>query len=135
MSLVHSVLNVERPSLKVNPVKPSEGNSNSTLSVILNNVICLEDVGSYLNSKCETISSHLLSKDMNIIFNQDMSVKPEFEHLRNSDLVKYHFYKDLDVDEWTQIILSGVYDWKIWMGENVIDISTNLIHEVTRLSK
>lgn len=110
MSLVHSVENVERPSLKVTSVKPLEGNPNLVLLSISNNVVCLEDVRSYLNSKFEIINSNLLSKDMGIIFNQDMLVKPKFEHLRYLDLVKYHFYRDLDIDEWTQIILRRVHN-------------------------
>lgn len=106
MSVVHSVENKLRLSLKVTFVKPSEGNPSSALSIIPNNVICLEDVKNYLNNKFETISSELISRDMDIVFNQDMKMKPKFEHLRNLDLVKYHFYQDLDVREWTQIILS-----------------------------
>ena len=31
--------------------------------------------------------------------------------------------------------MSRIYDEKLWIQDNVVDISTDLIHEVTRLSK
>ena len=50
-------------------------------------------------------------------------------------MFKYHLYCELDTDECTQIILSRIHDGKLWMQDNVIDISTDLIHEVIGLSK
>ena len=41
----------------------------------------------------------------------------------------------MDIDEYTQIILSGIHDVKLWMQDSVVDISANLIHEVTSLRK
>ena len=64
MLVVHNVENEERPKLKVIFMKPMEGNLNSTLSITPNNVVYLEDVGSYLNSKFETIGSEYMNKDM-----------------------------------------------------------------------
>ena len=135
MSVVHNVENEDRPKLKVVSMKPTEGSPSSALSITTNNVVYLEDVGSYLNIKFESIGSEYMTKDMELVFNHDMTVKPEFEHLKDLDLFKYHFYHELDTDEWTQIILSRIHDGKLWMQDNVIDISTNLIHEVTSLSK
>ena len=57
MSVVHNVENEEGPKLKVISMKPIEGNTNSTLSITLNNAVYLEDVGSYLNRKFENIRS------------------------------------------------------------------------------
>ena len=72
---------------------------------------------------------------MELVFNLNMTMKLRFEHLRELDLFVYHFYHELDTDEWTQIILSRIHDGKLWMQDNVVDISTNLIHEVTGLRK
>ena len=91
MSVVHNFENEERPELKVVSIKPIEGNPNSTLSITLNNVVYLEDVGSYLNRKFETIGSEYMNKDMKVVFKQDMSIKLGFEHLQELDLLKYHF--------------------------------------------
>ena len=135
MSIVHNYENKGRPKLKVVSVKPTEGNPNSTLSITLNNVVYLEDVGSYLNNKFESIGSEFMNKDMELVFNHDMTMKPRFEHLRELDLFKYHFYYELDIDEWTQIILSRTHDGKLWMQDSVVDILANLIHEVTGLCK
>ena len=82
-------------------MKPIEGNPNSTLFITSNNVVYLEDIGSYLNRKFETIKSEYMNKDMEVVFNNDMSIKPKFEHLKELDLFKYHFYRNLDTEEWT----------------------------------
>ena len=135
ISVVHNVENEDRPKLKVISVKLVEGNPNLALSITLNNVVCLEDIGSYLNSKFESIGSEYINKDMELIFNDDMTMKPRFEHLKELNLLKYHFYHELDTDEWTQIILSRLHDGKLWMQDSVIDIFANLIHEVNGLRK
>ena len=64
-----------------------------------------------------------------------MTMKSRFKHLKELDLFKYHFYNELDTDEWTQIILLRIHDGKLWMQDNGVDIFSNLIHEVTGLSK
>ena len=50
-------------------------------------------------------------------------------------MFKYHLYHELDIDEWTQIILSRIHDGKLWMQDNVVEISIDLIHEVIGLRK
>lgn len=99
MLVVHSIEDIERLNMKVNPIEFIDNNPDSALSVTPNNVIFLEDIGSYLNSKCETLRAHLLNKDMNLIYNQDMSIKPKFEHLTDRDLIKYYFYCEMDISE------------------------------------
>ena len=135
MSVVHSVENDDRPKFKIVSIKPNEGNPNSTMSITPNNIVYLEDVESYLNCKFELIGSEYMNKDMELVFNHNMIMKEGFEHLRELDLFKYHFYRDLDTNEWTQIILSSIHNGKMWMQDNIVDIYANLIHEVTSLSK
>ena len=76
-----------------------------------------------------------MNKDMEIVFNHDMTIKPGYEHLKDLYLVRYHFYRELHTKRWTHIILTRIHNGKIWMGENVVDISADLIHEVTSLNK
>ena len=76
MSIIQNVENVERPKLKVVLVKSLEENPNLTLSITLDNEVFLEDVGSYLCSKFETIGSEFMNRDMEIVFNHDMTIKP-----------------------------------------------------------
>lgn len=135
MSVVYNVENKERPKWKVISVKPIEGNPNSALSITLNNIVYLEDVGSYLNNNFESIGSEYMNKDMELVFNHDMTMKPRFEHLKELDLFKYHFYQELDTEEWTHIIISRIHDGKLWMENSVVNISANLIHEVASLIK
>lgn len=93
----------------------------------------LEDVGSYLTNMFEYIGSDYMNKDIELVSNHDITVKPRFEHLKELNLLKYHFYRELDSDERTQIILSRVHDGKLWMEDSVFDILVDLIHEVTIL--
>lgn len=95
----------------------------------------MEYVGSYLNNKFEYIGSEYANKDMELVFNHDMTMKPEFEYLKELDLFKYYFYRELDIDEWTHIISSRIHDGKLWMQNSIVDISTDLIHKVTGLCK
>ena len=90
----------------------------------------MEDIGSYLNSKFESIGNEYMNKDVELVFNHDMTLKPGFEHLKELDLFKYHFYHELDIDEWTQIILRKIHDEKLWIKHSIVDISTNFNHEV-----
>ena len=71
------------------------------MSITLNNVVYLEDVGSYLNSKFELIGSEFMNKDMELVFNHDITMKPKFEHLRELKLFEYHFNHELVTDECT----------------------------------
>ena len=81
MSVFHNVENEEIAKLKVTSMKTMEGNPNSTLLITLNNVVYLEDVGSYLNSKFESIGSEYMNKDMELVLNHDTKMKLGFEHL------------------------------------------------------
>ena len=76
-----------------------------------------------------------MRKNIELFFNHDMTVKPGYEHLKEIDLFKYHYYQEMDTNEWTEIILSRIHDGKLWMEDNVVDILANLIHEVTSLRK
>ena len=134
MLVVHNVENEERPKLKVISMKPVEGNPNSTLSITSNNVFYLEDVLSYLN-KFESIQSKHMNKDMELVLNHDMTMKPIFEYLKKLDMFIYKFYQEFYIGEWTQIILSRIHDGKLWMEDSVLYILADLIHEVTSLSK
>lgn len=62
-----------------------------------------------------------------------MTFKEGFEHLGQNDVVKYMFCYEFDSENWTKTILSRIHDDFFWIGDNVIDISEDLIHEVTRL--
>ena len=95
MSIIHNFEDDERKKLKVTPMKPLERNLNSALSTTLNNFVYLEDVGNY------PLEVSLRTRIWNFLFNHDMNVKPRFENLKDFDLFKYHFYCELDTEQWT----------------------------------
>ena len=64
-----------------------------------------------------------------------MNLKPGFEHLKDLDLFRYYFYHELDNKEQTQIIFSRIHNGKFWMGDSVVEILADLIHEVIGISK
>ena len=99
--------------MKVFPKKTLEENPNSTLSITLNNIVYLEDVGSYFSRKLETIGNEFMNKDMEIFFNHDTNVKSIYEHLKDLDFVRYYFYHKLDTKEQTLILLSRIHIGKI----------------------
>ena len=74
--VVYNVENQDRPKLNVFSIKPTKGNPNATLFVTLNNILYLEDVGNYLNSKFESIGSEFKNNDMELVFNHNMTLKP-----------------------------------------------------------
>lgn len=86
MSVVQSIENEDRPKFKIVFIKPSDGNPNSALSITLNNVVYLEDIQNYLNCKFGPFGSEYMNKDMELVFNHDMTMKPVFEHLKEFDL-------------------------------------------------
>lgn len=77
ISLICNVENEERMKLKVIFMKPVERNPNFVLSIMSNNVVHLEDVGSDLNNKFEFIGSEYMNKDMEIVFYHDMTIKKD----------------------------------------------------------
>lgn len=122
-----------RPKLKVNPRKNVSDDPSFALSKTPGNVLHSEGVSNYLRSKFEKIGDDHISMEFDNIYNQDMSYKKGFEHLKEKDIVKFLFYYEFDNEKWTRIMLSRIHDGKFWLGDNVIQFFANLIHEVTRL--
>ena len=94
MSVVHSVENQDRPKFKIVSIKLSDGKPNSTLSITSNSVAYPEDIENYLNCNIESIGSEYMNKDMEFLFNLDMTIKLKFEHLKELELFKYHLYHE-----------------------------------------
>ena len=80
MLVVHSVENEDRPKFMIFFVNLSDQDPNSALSISLSNVVYLEDVENYFNCNFELIGSEYMNKDMELVFNLDMAMKPIFEH-------------------------------------------------------
>ena len=68
-------------------------------------------------SKIESIRYDEIHKDLGVMCNNNLSLKFEYVHLEDLNLVKYMFYTEFDNHEWTQIILSRVHDDMFWLGD------------------
>lgn len=62
--------------------------------------------------------------------NSDLTLKSEYMHLSELNLIKYMFYIDLVNHEWTITILSRVHDEMFWICDVPIIIENDLIHKV-----
>ena len=77
---------------------------------ILENVLHVKDVISYIHCKIERTGDEDIHKDLGTMCNNDLSLKFEYAYLDGLNLVKYMFYTEFDNHKWTQIILSRVHD-------------------------
>lgn len=135
VSLIHFVRDKIRPKTKREPIEPLEEDPKLDLSSIPDKVLHLENVRSYLGCKLETLSDSDFNKEYEKIYNQDMSLRVGFEHLKDNEIIRYSLQYEFDDEECTKIILSRIHNGKFWLDDRVIDITTYLIHEVNSLSK
>ena len=98
------------------------------------NILIFKDIRSYVHYKIESIEDDEIHKELEKMWNDDLSLKLEYANLEPLNLVKYMFYTDFENHKWTRIILSRVHDDLLWLGDSHICIDNDLIHKVTSLS-
>lgn len=135
MSMVHNVKDKNRPKIKKEPVELAEIDNSLALSSVPDGVLHIENVKGYLGCKFETLGDADFSDDYRKLYNQDILVKPAYGHLENNEIIKYSMKYEFNDEECTKIILSKIHNGKFWMEDRVIDITADLIHDVTGLSK
>lgn len=64
-----------------------------------------------------------------------MSLKVGFEHLKENEIVNYSMNHEFKNEECMKIILSRIHNGNFCLDDRVINITTDLIHEVISLSK
>lgn len=69
------------------------------------------------------------------MMNLDKTFLDEFSHLDNNSIIEYAITYEFYESEWIKILLSRIHDDLFWIGEVPVRITTNLIHEMTRLPK
>ena len=134
-TLFHNIKDRNRPKIKKEPVRPEKYDENLALSTVPDGVLQLENVQGYLSCRVENMEQLELNDEHKLLYTDDMSAKPGYEHLDNNDIVNYSLKHEFDDETNTKIILSRIHDGKFWMEDRVIDITADLIHEVTGLSK
>lgn len=92
------------------------------------NVLNVEDIQSYIHCKIESTCDEDRHKDLGTMYNNDLTLKSNYAHLRELNLVKYMFYMMFDNNDWTQIILCRVHDEIFWLGNVQVTIDNNLIN-------
>ena len=55
-------------------------------------MLYVEDIRSYIRSKIENIGDEKICKDLETMCNGDLSLKLEYAHMIELNLVKYMFY-------------------------------------------
>ena len=102
----------ERPRYKLNkhPFVSLIDYPLGAFSQIQPNVLHIEDVRSYMHSKFESIGDGDINKDLNIMCSRYLTLKLEFTHLNELNLIKYIFYTEFDNHKWSRIILSRVHE-------------------------
>ena len=75
-------------------------------SQISPNVLHIKDVCSYIHYKFESIHDNEIHQELSVVCNGDLSLKLEFTHLEELNIIKYMFYIEFDNEDWSQIILS-----------------------------
>ena len=107
---VYDVSDKARYEFKKHPFVSLLDDPVGAFSQVLKNVLHVEDIRSYIHWKIERIGDEEIQKDLRKMCNNDLSLKSEYAHIEDLNLVKYMFYKKIDNHEWTQIILIKIHD-------------------------
>lgn len=102
-------------------------------SQILQNVLHIEDVRSYIHCKFKSVGDEYIHKDLGFMCNGYLTLKSEYAYLNKLNLIKHVFYTKFGSHECRKIILSKVHEEMFWIGGVPILIDNDLIHKVIGL--
>ena len=74
------------------------------------NVLHVENIRIYIHCKIEIIGDVEIHKELEKMYDNDLSLKLKYANLEPLNLVKYMFYTEFENHKWTRIILSRVHD-------------------------
>ena len=114
---VYDVSDKTRYTFKKHPFVSFLDDSIGAFSKVLENVLHVEDIHSYIHWKIKSIRDVEIHKEIEKMCNKDLTLKPKYMRLNELNLVKYMFYTKLNNHEWTRIILSRVHDDQLWLGD------------------
>lgn len=98
-------------------------------------VMHVEDIRAYVYCKKELVGLDRIRSHLETMMNPDKTFTEEFTHLENHPIIKYATAYEFYESEWIKILLSRIHDDLFWIGEVPFRITTNLIYEMTGLSK
>ena len=79
-------------------------------SKVLKNVLHVEDIHSYIHCKIESIGDAKIHRELEKIYNNNLTLKSKYMSLNGLNLVNYMFCMDFNKYKWTRIISSQVHD-------------------------
>ena len=131
--LFHEIMEKPRFKFKRSLIAQLGDDPVGASSQIPDGVVIVKEVQLYIHCKFEALGDSDISKEFEKIYKQHMSFKDEFNYLGQLRIGQFLFRHKFENEEWARIILSRIHDNKFWIGEQVVDITSDLLHEVTRV--
>jgi hypothetical protein len=121
---------VKQPILKSIPNIAYKQDPSGTLSMILPNVIMVQDVRKCYNGNMGSIG------DLEIIESYDRLcengfLKEEYKIVERKGLMCALDFPSVFKTEWINIVLSQIYDGSLWLENGTINITKRIFHRVT----
>lgn len=128
-----AVKNVEKPSLKysLTPKVTSELDDKTAFSLIPDRVLLVEDVRFFTKCRVEELSHVEISDTYDGLCTND-KLDSKFEHIIIKGLTEALVYPHVFKPQWVKFVLSRVHDDFMWLQEQPIKITKEVIHLITR---
>lgn len=133
--VVFDVTKRKRYVFKKHPFKSMLDDLEGAFSRTLMGVMHIDDIRAYIYCKKEPIGLDRIRSHIETMMNPNMSFKDEFTHFTNHPIIEYVTAYEFYELEWIKILLSRIHDDLFWIGEVLVHITSDLIYEITELSK
>lgn len=95
-------------------------------------ILHIEDIRAYIYCKYDILGIDDISTQMEYMTDNGV-MREEHKHINQLSIMKILDLCEFDEDEWFKILLSRVHDQFIWIGDKLVKICSDLIHEITGL--
>ena len=98
----------ERPRymFKEHPFISQVNDPLGSFSQVLDNVLHVEYIRSHIHCKFESVGDNEIHKELDLVFNGDLSLKQDSTHLEELNIVNYMFHIDFDNQDSRKMILN-----------------------------
>ena len=96
---VYDISDKNRYTFKKHPFVSFLDDLIGAFSKVLENVLHVEDIHSYIHCKIERIGAIEIHKEVEKMCNNDLSLKPKYANLEELNLIKYMFYIEFNNHE------------------------------------
>lgn len=98
-SLVHYFLEKPRHKFKRNPIAPLEDDIAGVILQILDIVLIMEDIRTYIHCNFEIIGEKKINIQLDNVYKQYLKFKEGFEHPGQLKVAQYIFHHEFDNEE------------------------------------